>query len=874
MQPRLDCSAGPYAAATEGRRLTPAEYGRAAVNVVTKSGTNKLRGALYEFMRNDALDAKSYFDVQKSKLRRNQFGATISGPVIIPKLYNGKNRTFFMFTWESLRLAEGKTQRGIVPQPEMLKGDFSKVTDAFGKPIKIVDPLNNKTAFPNNQIPVRRLNPVALNLAADFPAPNLAGVNNFISQGNGTTDYNNMGAKIDHQLTDNDRLTFSAFWRPNTSFDPIVSGRSPLPKYGLNNNTLDLLSYVRYLRTISPSMFLEMNASFSRKTNNQRWPYSADKDWAGGAGFLGGTENPAARGLPETTVSGYIMLGPAYDYPKIWSFNNYNYSGSLTWIRGRHSVKMGGDFLRMQYFSRQYGDTRGRISVLGRFTGDPMADFVLGWPASTRRQLDAAGPYHLISNYSGYVQDDVKISSTLTLNVGVRYDVMKPPKEKFNAWSMFMPSLGKVVIAGHGMLTDAEFNQRIQSSGIQQYTTMASDAGLPLSLTKTDYTNFGPRFGFAWRPFKGSTKSVIRGGYGIFYGSSSLYRMDEYSDTYPFSINETYTASTTNPLSLTLSDPFPVALRKVGGVTTSYGQDPEPKSQYLQSWNLTFEREVGRATVVEIAYAGSKGTHLQRRYDINQQYRQQELKNLRPYPAFSSINIISDGSNSIYNSGALTVRRRFSSQLTLRAAYTFAKSLDESSNTGGTIAYNFPIAQDSRNLKGERGRSDFDIGHTFAANFLWAPKLSRNIFLRDWQLAGTSTIYTGPPFTPKVANFNYTNGEASRPDRIASGMLDNPTIDQWFDRTAFPVVPVGSYRFGTSGRNILDGPGTMNINLAVSRRIIFGESKALQFRVESFNTPNHPNFNLPENRVDILSGGTITRAKANRSMQLGMRLEF
>ena len=158
---------------------------------------------------------------------------------------------------------------------------------------------------------------------------------------------------------------------------------------------------------------------------------------------------------------------------------------------------------------------------------------------------------------------------------------------------------------------------------------------------------------------------------------------------------------------------------------------------------------------------------------------------------------------------------------------------------------------------------------------MWSPVFGhRKRLLNGWQVAGTSNIYTGPPYTPKTANFNYTNGEASRPDRIASGMLDNPTIDQWFDRTAFPVVPVGSYRFGTSGRNILDGPGTMNINLAVSRRIIFGESKALQFRVESFNTPNHPNFNLPENRVDILSGGTITRAKANRSMQLGMRLEF
>ncbi|MGH9718993.1 MAG: hypothetical protein ACRD8O_02185, partial [Bryobacteraceae bacterium] len=561
----------------------------------------------------------------------------------------------------------------------------------------------------------------------------------------------------------------------------------------------------------------------------------------------------------------------AYDIPKIWSFNNYQYAASSTWIKGRHTLKYGGDFLRMQYFARQYGDTRGRLTFLGRNTNEPMADLLLGWPSSTRRQLDAAGPYHLISNYSAYVQDDFKVSSTLTLNLGLRYDVMKPPREKFGAWSMFVPSLGKVVIAGKGTIPD--FDQRIAATGLAQSITMAADAGLPATIRKPDYTDLAPRFGFAWRPF-GGTKSVIRGGYGIFYGSSSLYRMDEYSDTYPFSINESYSAVTNNPNAVTVSDPYPAARRSVGGVTSTNGQQAEGQSQYLQAWNLTVERDFGKGTVLEAAYAGSKGTHLQRRYDINQQSREQALRNVRPYTGFSTINIITDGSNSIYNSGSLTLRRRFTRQLSIRAAYTYSKSIDESSNTGGTIQYNFANAQDSRNLKGERGRSDFDIGHAFAASFIWAPKLTRNLLLRDWQLAGTSTIYTGPPFTPKVANFNYTNGEASRPDRIAKGSADEPTVDRWFDRTAFPVVPLGSYRFGDSGRNILDGPGAFVVNASVSRRFTFDEKKALQFRFESFNTPNHPNFNLPENRVDIISGASIKRAKNNRVLSMVLRLEF
>jgi hypothetical protein len=851
-----------------------AEFGRFAggvLSVVTKSGTNRLHGSLYEFLRNDVWDATGYFDVEKSKLRRNQFGTTITGPVVLPKLYDGRNHTFFLFTWDGLRVVDGKSQRGIVPYPEMLTGDFSRARDALGRPLKITDTLS-KAPFPNNQIPRDRLDPVALKMAAYFPAPNLTGSsNNFIVQANSTNSNNNFGVKVDQELGAQGRLTAAAFWRPNQSWDPVVNARSPLPLFGLSNNTLDVLSYLRYFRNLAPTTFLELNASFSRKTNNQRWPYSADRDWASEVGFVGGTTNPTARGLPQFEATGYIILGPAYDYPKVWSFNNYQYSGSVTRLQGRHSWKFGADFLRMQYFSRIYGDMRGRMTFNGRFTGETMADMLLGWASSSRRQLDAAGPYHLMSNYSGYVQDDFRIAPSLTLNLGLRYELMKPPHEKYNALSMFLPALGKLAIAGRGTLSD--FDQRIKSLGAQN-VTLAADAGLPQTITKTDYTNFAPRIGFAWRAF-GSTKSVIRGGYGLFYGSSSIYRMDEYNDTFPFSINETSSVSGANPLLVTASNPFPADRRNVSGLTSAYGQQSTaPKTQYLQSWNLTVEREFLRGTTLEVAYAGSKGTHLQRRYDINQPYREQALSTVRPYSAFSSIQIISDSSNSSYNSGSITLRSRFSKQLFLRAGYTYAKSIDESSNTGGTIQYNFSSAQDSRNLRAERGRSDFDIGHSFAGSFIWTPAFSRNALLRDWQIAGAATMYTGPPFTPKMGTFDFNNGGASRPDRLAKGAIDHPDVEQWFDRTAFPAVPLGSYRFGSSGRNILDGPGTIAINTSLARRIRIKEAMSLQLRLESFNLPNHPNFNLPENRVDIISGGTISRAKNNRTLQLGARVEF
>jgi len=853
-----------------------AEYGRYAggvLSVVTKSGTNRFHGTLYEFVRNDIADARGFFELEKSKLRRNQFGATFSGPVLIPKLYRGRDKTFFLFSWESLRQISGSTQRGIVPLPEMLGGDFTSATDAFGRPLRITDPLA-RALFPDNRIPRSRLDPVSAKLAAFFPAPNLAGsANNYIAQANSTSNWNNFSVKGDHSLSDRDMLTLSVFWRPNRSFNPFT--RSPIPVFGSTTASFELLSGIRWVRTITPRLFSEVGVSFSRKTNNQGWPDNT-RDWSAEAGFAGGTKNPVAMGLPQLDATGYITLGHAYDLPKIWSYNNYQYSGAFTWIRGHHALKFGGDFLRYQYFARQYGDTRGRLTFLGRFTNEPMADLMLGYAQTTRRQLDAAGPYHLVSNYSGFVQDDYKVTPSLTLNFGLRYELMKPPREKFGAWSMFLPSLGKVAIAGRGTLPD--FDQRIQDSGLSQHVILAADAGLPPTLIRADTNDFGPRFGFAWRPF-GGKQSVIRGGYGIFYGSSSLYRMDEFSDTYPFSINESYSATTSNPLALTVSNPYPVARIRVGGIISTSGQDPEPRSQYLQSWSFTVEREFSKGTVLEAAYAGSKGTHLPRRYDVNQPFRDLALRRPdgsfpRPFPVFQGINYFAASSNSIYNSGSLTVRRRFSKELFIRATYTWAKSIDETSNTGGTIAAGFPSAQDSRNLHGERGRSDFDIGHSFVASFIWQPKLSQNPLLRNWQLAGTTRAYTGQPYTVKVGNASLDLGDAVRPDRVAKGTLANPSVDAWFDRGAFPVVPRGSYRFGGAGRNILDGPGMFLFDASLSRRFRFEESKALQLRWETFNLPNHTNLNLPETRVDVLNGATISRARGARVLQLGLRMEF
>ena len=850
-----------------------AEYGRYAggmLSVVTKSGTNKLRGSVYEFMRHDALDAKGYFDPQKAKLRRNQFGATFGGPVAIPKIYDGRDKTFFMVTWESLRETAGQTQLQLVPTPAMLSGNFAGVTNAAGTPINIVDPLT-KQPFPGNQIQPGRLNPVAINLASYFPPPNLSGdsLYNYAAQANGTDKYDNVGVKLEQTFGGTDRLAASYFRRSERSCDPL-GNKGQLPYFGTCNPTLQELGYLKYLRTLSSSLLLEVSANYSHRTNNENWPLSGDKDWAAATGFYGTTTDPIAAGPPNTTITGYATIGVINAAPKIWDYQNRQATVNLSYLRGRHSIKLGADVLRYDYLNDSWSDTRGRVTAQGSWTGHSVADFMLGYLQSTRRTLAPNGPHDRATNFATYIQDDFKVSSSLTLNIGLRYDLMPPVRETRGAMANYIPALGKVVAAGYGTMSQTDFTNQIAAVGLAPYVVMAADVGLPPTIVKTDKTDISPRFGFAWRVSE-KAKMVLRGGYGIFYGTDSLYRADEFSQVFPYAITQTFSRLSSDPTVLTLSTPFPLARVGYSGVTSSYGRtSTSPKTPYLQAWNLAFEHELRTGTAIELAYSGSKGTHLARRYDINQPSLDALAQ--RPMAAFGSIMITANGSNSIYHSGQVTVRQRISNQFNLRASYTYAKSMDESSNTGGVVQYNFPQAQDAANLHSEWGRSDFDMRHAFAGSVIWSPQ-STFWLARDWQIAGTWQIYSGLPFTPRVATSNFS-GVTFRPDRTGPGTLADPNANAWYKVADFLVVPAGAYRFGNSGRNILSAPGTTQINASISRRFRLGGTRAIQLRVEAFNLPNIVNLGFPENNVDLPTAGSIRSEKGMRTMQIGLRFEF
>jgi Carboxypeptidase regulatory-like domain/TonB dependent receptor len=813
-----------------------AEYGRnagAQVNVITRSGTNEVHGFGYEYLRNRLLDSTNTFDPNgTAKLIRNQFGGGLGGPVV-------KNRTFFFVSFDGLRGLQGLSQYGTVPTIAERQGNLS----ALGAPI--VDPFSGQP-FPNNVIPQSRMSAYAADVVALFPMPTNSGVSgNFFGQPVENLSNTQVSARLDHQFGDHTQLALRYSYGHRNLFEPFTQESTELPGFGDYDYDRGHNAMISLQRNLGPravnSLLVGMNRAI-RDIYQQNYRTNVDQLW--GVSYLP-TES-RDFGYPFFSTAGFSNVGDVTEIPILRAENTYQVGDTLSVIRGAHAIKIGGEVRRIQQNGILDYYSRGSISFSGAISGSGISDLLLGFPTYSLQSESESPQTQRTTSTGVFIQDDWKVSRRLTLNLGLRYEYNSPPVDPTNRMSAFNLATGTITQVG----TDG-----VSRSGI-----------------RPDFTDFAPRVGFAYSL---NPTTVIRGGYGIYYDAgtltvnSALYFNPPYFNIYLFTPTATSLLTMANPFPLNTGFAPPASLNTL---------DPNLTTAYIQSWNFNVQREVRGVGTFSLAYAGSKGTHLIRSLDLNQPYPGPgPISSRAPYPQYSNIFFVESGADSEYQSAQITFNRRLARGLSVLAAYTFSKSIDDTSAFLATTGDpNFP--QNSHDYGAERGLSSFDMTHRAVIAYVYDLPF-RNPVLRHLETAAIITAESGQPFTPILqfdnSNTGNTGGQfgSDRPNVVGNPSLPNPSAAEWFNTAAFAIPP--QYTFGDAGRNILRGPGLATVDMSLSRRFQVGERASLLFQVQAFNALNRVNLNLPDLFADDpTTFGKIFSAKDPRQVQLAARFSF
>jgi len=909
-----------------------AEFGRSlgnVVNVIYKSGTNAFHGSAYEFLRNSALDANSFFSnsrgVALPSFKRHQFGGVVNGPII-------KDKTFFLFSLEDLRQNAFQSVTTTVPTVPQRQGDFSQTLAANGQQIRIFDPFTTRAnpaggyirdAFAGNVVPMARINPVSANLVKYFPLPNTTGnaptnANNYYNTGGHINDINSWDVRIDHNLTSTQRI----FGRYSDRFSNDLPA-SLFPKdTGIAEGVINQKNYMRnavldYTNTISPTTIVSARLGFARAL----YLYAN-----GGLGFnvssLGRPKELDTAGylpiFPMVTTGGYTTLGNQDNRRN--AFMSYSALASLTKIKGPHTIKIGWEGRMIRVNNHEYRDTSGNYNFAANFTqgpnpsaasataGNGFASLLLGTGSGDLIQnfkdVAAQSFYHAF-----YVQDDWRATRKLTLNLGVRYDLDTPRTERYNRMNYFNPSVASPLAQPAGLPNLAGGLVFVGVNGASPYQY------------NWDTNNIAPRIGFAYQL---DSKTVFRGGWGNVFGSSPQAAQGTVGP-YGFRVQSTWVGSLDGitPYDL-FSNPFPQGFTTppgaAAGLVTGAGGVIQADlrntvTPYTMQWNFNIQRSLPADVMFEVGYVGNRGLQLQRNTEsgldvdqINPVYlslgshlndlvpnpfyglvnsgvlaapQVSRAQLLRPYPQFTSvIPLFSSGSSSTYHSMQVRFSKRYSHGLQFEGSYVWSKVVDNGSNH-----------QDSYNILADRAVTSYDIPHRFVIGYVYELPFGRgrhfgsnakgpvNWVLGGWQFNGITTLQSGAPLAISASNVSGLGNPTERANNnghpaTLSGDVHG-RLNRYFDTSVFSQP--APFTLGNVGAYLSDlrAPAVNNFDLSLFKEFLPREYLRIQFRAEFLNAFNRVQFSAPNTTVTSTSFGVISsQANSPRQIQFGLKLLF
>ncbi len=860
-----------------------AEFGRssgAVVNATIKSGTNTIRGSVYEFLRNDHLDANNFFSnalgAPKPKRERNQFGGAAGGPLV-------KNRTFWFGDYEGLRDLEGVPRVRQVPTAAEKAGLFSA---AVFDPFAAGRPEFSRNAQGQWVIPRERWDPVGAAIVALIPDPNVPNSTIFASTPVTDTRTDQFDVRLDHQISPSMTLFGRYSFVDTLTFRPAplegLAEGSFNDAFGANDMRSQGLA-IGLTWTVSPTLVGDIRFGYSQG-DYYTTPPNYGVDGPAQIGLKNVPSDPSIMGgVPKVNMQGFDAVGRHTSTPQFQTPRSWNPRATFSLNRGAHFIKFGGEFLHVQTRINDLNATIGRMNFENRFTNRAVGDLLLGLPS----QL-ALTSYTVMDQGQDmqfyFVQDDYRLSPKLTANVGLRYEYATPPRERDNQFANFDPATGTMIFASDGDVFDR-------------------------ALIHPDRNNFAPRIGFAYNP---AARWVVRGGYGVFYthtvrqGREGLLGFNP-----PYLVDNLLQTGVTGAAAIASAAPFRLVNGYPSGLLdpttlsptiSRRAQDANQRTPYIQQYNIGVQYELMSDVVLDVAYVGNKGTKLNGFRNLNQRAvitnpDGSQAAGARPYPAFGDIQWMENRVSSVYKSLQMRLEKRFTNGLTGNVSYTLGEALsgapDHISTSGGGAGVDtgvFREPQDGNNLRAEYGPTEFDIRHRFVASYIWELPFGRgrhwgngwnramDLAFGGWQLTGIHVLQSGLALTATLSGANVVNlgGERrARPNLVGEPELPESqrTLARWFNTDAFAAFTVPQ-AFGNAGVGIMRGPGVANFDFTLAKTFQVADRRSFQFRTEIFNAFNHPNFGPPNIARDSSGFGQILSAAPARIIQFGVKFYF